>query len=375
MISQIGRASPTLAELLRLCLLRAGLSTSPAAAPFVLGHPRAWLGTAYHEVVVASADGDGRAPDIESAWNIAIQRQYNRSLTHPLDHRWGPPERWPGYHLTRAMALMRGVVASQRAQPGPAGGGQTGQHTQIARERPFTSTNGKLVGRPDLVRGDLVLDYKTGHIYEPDDPDVLKAAYIRQLQLYAFLVKEETGNSPRRGVILPMEGPAVEIELDPTECDQLADEVFTLMERYNNAVQSEASVTDLANPSMQTCRLCPYQLICPAFWVEADETWSHEYRTAALEGIIVTPVIRIHDGAALALDVQVTAGTVADGKMHLAPLHAEVHAALKDAPEGTSVRIVGLSRREDGTLTTSKRTVTTRSDCVPAIVVRPSDRS
>src|SRR3990172_4139080 len=50
-LAQIRATSPTLAETMRACLLRAGLSKATASSKFVLGNPKAWLGTAYHEVL------------------------------------------------------------------------------------------------------------------------------------------------------------------------------------------------------------------------------------------------------------------------------------------------------------------------------------
>lgn len=43
--------NPSLAESMRACLLRAGLSKVPGVWAFVLGNPKAWLGTAYHGVL------------------------------------------------------------------------------------------------------------------------------------------------------------------------------------------------------------------------------------------------------------------------------------------------------------------------------------
>ncbi len=43
--------SPSLAETLRACLLQAALSRISGVESFVLGNPKAWLGTAYHEVL------------------------------------------------------------------------------------------------------------------------------------------------------------------------------------------------------------------------------------------------------------------------------------------------------------------------------------
>ena len=46
-IPQLPSTTPTLAETMRMCLLCAGLSRAHGSQPYVLGNPKAWLGTAY----------------------------------------------------------------------------------------------------------------------------------------------------------------------------------------------------------------------------------------------------------------------------------------------------------------------------------------
>ena len=61
-IARIEATSPTLAELMRSCLLRSGLARSSGAAQYVLGNPKVWLGIAYHTVLEKIAEverGDG----------------------------------------------------------------------------------------------------------------------------------------------------------------------------------------------------------------------------------------------------------------------------------------------------------------------------
>src|ERR1700730_12782361 len=93
---------------MRLCLLRAGISRSPGSSTFVLGNPKAWLGTAYHEVLERIVDSK---EDVDAAaerlWNEAVAAQHQRSLVHPLDRRFGLPSTWPGYHLAKASVLLR----------------------------------------------------------------------------------------------------------------------------------------------------------------------------------------------------------------------------------------------------------------------------
>ena len=76
----------------------------------------------------------------------------------------------------------------------------------MLREKKFSGANGKLIGRPDVVRPDEVVDLKTGDVFEDDEPERVKARYVRQLRLYAFLVKETLGWWLRRGILLPMAG-------------------------------------------------------------------------------------------------------------------------------------------------------------------------
>ncbi len=108
-LKAIEAVSPTLAETLRLCKLRAGLSRAEGASQHVLGNPKAWLGTAYHAVL--EAVGPQHANDIgarvRDLWSAAIEHQHERSRAHPFDNRFGPPESWPGYHMAAAMALVR----------------------------------------------------------------------------------------------------------------------------------------------------------------------------------------------------------------------------------------------------------------------------
>ena len=107
----ISSTTPTRAEAMRSCLLRAGLARAKGLSHLVLGTPKAWLGTAYHEVLEKICDVDLETETLESAverlWNAAIASQYARALSHPLDSRFGLPERWSGYYVMRASVELR----------------------------------------------------------------------------------------------------------------------------------------------------------------------------------------------------------------------------------------------------------------------------
>jgi RecB family exonuclease len=335
----------------------------------VLGQPKAWLGTAFHAVLEGAASG-GDAVAYEAAWLDAINKQHDRARQHPLDKRFGPPERWPGYHLIRAMALLRAQeVGSHPSSTGRVGASEGGE---VAREQWLSGAGGRLVGRPDLARGNAVIDYKTGDIQEQGDSSVAKASYIRQLQIYAFLVNERTGRWPARGVLLPMEGPPLEIKLEPAACERAAAEAVSLLDQYNRNIEAEVSPTSLASPSSDACRWCPYQVLCPAFWTAAAESWSDQIGAAAIGGPAPAAPRPIHGGAALALSLTADEGTGPRGEVGLAPMNPRDHPSLAKVMAGTRVRVSGLARRADGTVIPTIRTVVAVLEDLPDVVAAGS---
>ena len=110
-IAEIEATSPTFAELMRSCLLRSGLARSSDAAQYVLGNPKAWLGLAYHTVLEKIAQLDTIDAVVERSatvlWEKAIKSLFQRVAGHALDHRFGEPQTWPGYHLALASVLIR----------------------------------------------------------------------------------------------------------------------------------------------------------------------------------------------------------------------------------------------------------------------------
>lgn len=377
-LTSISAVSPSLSEVLRLCLLRAGLSRAKGTDQFSLGNPKAWLGTAYHEVL-AAAGQQGEAADGAAVWERVIGELHQRTQHHPLDSRFGTPERWPGYHLIRAMALVRAAEVVKEAQEfgGAARSGDI-DSSSSGHERWLSAAGGRIVGRPDVLRGDAVIDYKTGDVFEDGENEAVKASYVRQLQLYAFLVKEATGSSPRRGILLPMEGAPVEVSLDPTACEMIAQEALDLLEQYNDAISAGGQASELATPSPSNCRWCAYQLVCPAFWSAAGEEWREHGGAAAVGGPASSVPVPIHGGSAWTLPVVVDEGTEGPRGVDLAPLQPATHTALAGVHQGTRVRVVGLARRADETVIPTTRTVVARAEDLPEIVmesgVEPSAR-
>src|SRR6266852_2650973 len=168
-LPHIPSTSPTLAEAMRACLLRAGFSRTPSIHTHVLGNPKAWLGTAYHKVLERlpelAAAGEHAPVLLETLWNEEIARLQQEAASHPLNHRFGQPPFWYGYHLVLATLRLRAAEMLPPAEMDAPQAAPT-KRLETFREEKFTAFSGKLKGKPDLGRGEEIIDFKTGSIYE-----------------------------------------------------------------------------------------------------------------------------------------------------------------------------------------------------------------
>jgi hypothetical protein len=377
-LPEIRATSPTLAETMRACLLRAGLSRASGSSNFVLGNPKAWLGTAYHEVLekIVGIDLSQESLDgvVERLWDQAIAAQRQRADAHVLDRRFGSPTTWPGYHVARASVLLRAgeLSAAPTSAVAPAAEEPRTSLAGTIREQEFTAFGGRLLGRPDVIRTNEVVDYKSGAVLEHDaatQTDLVKAAYVRQLRIYGYLVKQNLGWWPKRGVLIPLGGVGVEVEIVPSECEREASEAVALLDTYNGKIRAGAAPQDFASPSAQSCRWCAYKLVCSVFWQVAVPGWSGQLDSAAVGGLVIEQPAVIHAGAARAVAVDIEVGSEPRRRAQIAPLNPGTHPSVSALTAGDRVRIVGLRARADGVLATTQRTVLARVVDLPVVTV------
>jgi hypothetical protein len=378
-VGPIGAVSASLAEILRVCPLRAGLAKAPATAEYVLGSPKGWLGTAYHEVLARIGEIDKRHDSVEAAveelWKDAIEWQQQKMAAHPLNRRYGRPETWPGYFMVlahlrlRAQQLVAEFVtspygSSENSLPAGRDGNREGG---AGYERWLSACGGRLVGRPDVILPQVIVDYKTGSIFEFDDVaamEIVRPSYVRQLRIYGFLVATATALRPRRGVLLPIGGPGVEIDLNADECAKEATEAVRLLDTYNVAVASARSPDELAKPSALACKWCTFKGLCEAFWREGRPDWAEALGGVSLEGTVVGDPRQIFGGA-LALRLSVERGTAGRGVLEIFPLNLSIHDKINAIRSGDRIRVVNAMMRQDGSVLPVLRTVVSRVQDLP----------
>jgi CRISPR/Cas system-associated exonuclease Cas4 (RecB family) len=268
------------------------------------------------------------------------------------------------------MALMRGDELAFKACEGGANPSVSSMKAPRSnREEWFYAAKGRLVGKPDLVEDEIIVDFKTGNVYEYGDADVVKGIYVRQLQFYAYLVEERTGRWPVRGVLFPMDAPPVEVNLNAEECQRNAVEALEMLESYNGQIATAGNASDLAKPSPETCKWCEYQIVCPAFWQVSDGSWGSRLGAAAVGGLATTMPRPIYEGAAFSISVRLDQGSEAHGVIDLSPVRPEMHPAIRTIVENTRIRVVGLHRRGDSTLLPGQLTVIAVASHLPKVAL------
>jgi hypothetical protein len=94
-----------------------------------------------------------------------------------------------------------------------------------------------------------------------------------------------------------------------------------------------------------------------------------------LEGVLAEDPMVSHAGAAMAIAIDVEAGSENLRRVQVAPLNSDTHASVTSLLAGERVRLVGLRTRPDGVLAPTARTVVARVDDLPVIVVPTCERT
>ncbi len=345
--------TPTRAEALRACPLRAAFDASPEYRSMVLREPAARIGTACHEVLEATAkgcfdavDADQLADRFEHLWSEHIAREEAAARRSPQERHFGPAVRWPYYALKRAYLYhtVQQLIAS-RAQTGPSLGshGRASEHKDQA-ERDYKGFGGKLRGRADHVAmhdGRVEIeDYKTGAIFDESDSGIMtiKAGYQRQILLYAALHWDETGVWPQSAHLIALQGERFSMDIEPDDALRVVHETLALLNAYNRRIESGASLNDLATPSEHACEHCPYKPTCDPFWDAIRPDWSMR-GAAYIEGIVTSTEDLGARGLVLEIDAE--RGNGPSGRCRLRGITTIQYPEIDTVTSGTKVRIVG----------------------------------
>ncbi len=342
--------TPTRAEALRVCSLRAALDASPAHQQLAFKGPAVRLGSACHAVLEATAMGyfDSVPPEefptaFEQLWREHIGREEEEARRSPLEQHFGPAERWP-YHALKRAFLYRLAQQLANARWAARSAEATTRGPEPRVERPYVGFGGRLRGRADHVAqrdGHIEIeDYKSGAIVDASqarEPEI-KAAYRRQLLLYAALHWDETGVWPRTAHAISLQGERASVHVSPAEALALAQETLGLLDAYNRRVAAGAQAEQIARPSQDVCLHCPYKPMCDPFWTAVAPGWEMN-GAAYIAGVVAT--IRDFGQSGHTLEIQAIQGNLPPGRYRLRGLMPQRFPDLGEIADGCRVRVLG----------------------------------
>jgi len=371
-IEPLASTSPTLADEMKLCWLRAGLASCRESASWVLHDPRLWLGTALHALLEKARHE--HISDLEAAWDGEIAGFVQRIGSHQFDQRFSDPRRWPSYFLVRQRALSSAEELNAARRPS---GGSVGQRSPIrsGTERRLVARGGRLIGRPDRFDSSSITDIKSNL---PDQTTPVGAEIFkrnrRQIQIYAAIIAESLGFWPKKGIIVGASGETAEFDLAPAECDAEADAAVADLASWNSALSSAARASDIANPSESSCGTCRFQLVCPAFWtwIARNSTGNMPSRAPVATAGLLKSVLLGNDGDLQTIVLSDVVSTQPGMVSASLVTRRSIHGILPPSEIGSECRIVGAEIRRDGRLAAGWPTVVVPADRIPRIDLSPN---
>jgi CRISPR/Cas system-associated exonuclease Cas4 (RecB family) len=288
--SPIDRISPSLANSLLACELRAAFTLDSAFDHWRRPSTFSVLGDAAHAVTEEAMKRSDWSPDeltrravLSDLWDRVVQ-----TGVEGLAAAWAPsvpppPEEWPAYQLTKSRTIRRAVRLTQplpaaprfetHEDPQEAHRAKLGAHRAgVGVEVDMADPGSILHGRADRIErvgsATRVVDLKSGmHQGEPEGDQ------LRQLHLYAVLVHRTTGQWPVEIAIENASGELFALPLRPQDAEESLEQVLAAVDRFNEAVSGAASFS--ASPGEATCKWCPYRAVCEPYWDVVTAEWGH----------------------------------------------------------------------------------------------------
>lgn len=326
--------SPTLANQLVACAMRAAWRFDPSVRRLRRPTPHTQIGNVAHRVREAVSrgllDGCRSSDEVERSVRAEWQREI-AAASAEMSTAWAPatpprPEDWPGHQLV----LARTIIWARHRAPG-GGGYSPGSDRRATVETELADAVNMIKGTPDLVErhGDVcvVVDLKTGLAQDDITED-----QRRQLLIYAHLVAVNSADTPSSIAVENPLGRRWEEPVHHEEWDRAVAETVDRRRELEAAIAS-GSVEDLARPSAETCRYCPYRPVCGPYWRNVRSDWNHRNHQ------VVAGHLRAIGGTDgdLSLEIEATYPSDAHG-LHVV---TRVPSMAPDGPPLEAVAVVG----------------------------------
>lgn len=269
--------APTTVNRVMRCGLAQGFTQDPTWRTLARPSTYSVLGSAVHRLCEQALRGrllDANAQDLDAAVSAQWASLVDEACSE-LSKAWKPadvppPASWPNFQLVsirarRRAASLVSAAHSDAPAPGAAGG------TVRSVEQELTDPTTGLRGTPDWVQQSggaiRVLDFKTG-LNQADASEDQR----RQLLLYAHLVRVKTGRLPDGCALVNGAGREHLVEVDVAAIDEALAAAVAAVDDYNRHV-SHGDLHQLARPSQEACRWCPFRPVCRPYFETRQPEW------------------------------------------------------------------------------------------------------
>jgi len=238
-VHPLSRISPSKFHLFRECRLRACLESNRLNAMLPVS-PSAHFGTIIHKVIEMTVKEDKNTADsFEECWQRCLKSENNKMKNSWLERHLVPLENSiSGYGLKKHQCylLIKNIINNKRIawkEKRPKGLGR-----EVWLETRDKIAGGFVDAIISTPRGDVIVDYKTGNIFENADiyRKVIKETYKNQLRLYAAIYNSVFGIWPISLKIGGVDGILYEIDYDKNDCTSLLNEVRQILIDVNSVI-------------------------------------------------------------------------------------------------------------------------------------------
>jgi phage tail protein X len=264
-IPRIESISPSKYERLKSCALQVFLENQ------VQGHGRKWvaskpqlIGLVFHKAFELYLSNSKL--DSESAWQLAVS---TISKEYKTEIQSGEVRR-PKLFFEKRIDEVLGLLDALNAKRGT---------DSVKAEFRCSTNDGRISGVIDLFvdsETPVIVDFKTGVSVELE---AIAPSISRQLSLYAAIISDIRGLTPRVYVMGMKSGPREIVDID---IDAVLGEVHDLVANFN-----EGNRTSKSNVSSATCTYCRQVGRCEDVWKQVDVARHFGFVAGRLESFLI----------------------------------------------------------------------------------------
>ncbi|MBM3453994.1 MAG: PD-(D/E)XK nuclease family protein [Bacteroidetes bacterium] len=246
------------------CPIKAIYGKTYTDLTFFPKHPDADLGTILHYFLEKKKELQIKSiNDFEEIWLEKIIRLEKEYLNNKLQKVYYPIK-WHAKYFSVKKILLRNEILKHKNPP------KSAKKAKGEITEKWIDDGEDIGGIPDkFILNDSgkiikIIDYKTGNIFEfINKKKVLKETYVKQLLLYAYIIKSKQNEYPIC-YIQDLHGNNHEVKIDENLLNETYARAVELKNKINKAIQTR-NYEPLANPDFNNCHNCEYRPVCSAY--------------------------------------------------------------------------------------------------------------